>query len=622
MRNGKSKMRFTQKLYIPNILYLIIFIAVVVIFFSSSELTRVLSEKQQVLGNLTVGVRNLALNIKAFKNKEITFSELDQQIQNLDSTVKGTDFAEGLAAIRQSVSEYDQLSLEKEKIEKEIESLIQLSIKQSNGYIEQVSNKLADENQRSQVTTLERLVIIGANINTTSNYELQLRFLRLKESLAYKDEILEYIDAVLKNTEKDMKQLEGTPFAQMPVAANEANRKVNDLTLAYINHTEKQDAILNSVFERIKSGTDKVDEVVRTGNEAFFNRINGYFSTIVIVLLAATIIGIVVSIYLARSIARSLNVTISDLTETSDKVAEASGQVSQASQSLAEGTSEQAAALEETSSSLEEMASMTRQNAESANQVNALMGETRTIVIKAGEAMEQMKSSMDEMSGYGQEIGKIIKTIDEIAFQTNLLALNAAVEAARAGEAGAGFAVVADEVRSLAQRAAEAARNTAELIETTVTKIGDGNELVKKTGDAFDEVVINAAKVADLIGEIAAASSEQAQGIEQVSQAVEQMDSVVQNNAASAEESAGATDELNNQADSLKEAINELLHMVGGQGIQVRSSLKNKNRQTAANVPHGETKIAPRALPPAKSKKRFTRNSDEVISMDDEFTDF
>ena len=440
--------------------------------------------------------------------------------------------------------------------------------------------------------------------------------------MVYKDEILKYIDTVLKNTEHDIKQLEGTPFQQMALAANQANRKVHDLTMTYIDHTEKQNVLLNGVFERIKSGTEKVDQVVRSGNEEFFNRINGYFRSIVIVLLAATILGIVISVYLARSIARSLNVTISDLTDTSDKVAEASGQVSQASQSLAEGTSEQAAALEETSSSLEEMSSMTRQNAENANQVNTLMGETRAIVIKAGEAMGQMKSAMDEMSGYGQEISKIIKTIDEIAFQTNLLALNAAVEAARAGEAGAGFAVVADEVRTLAQRAAEAARNTSELIETTVTKIGDGNDLVKKTGGAFDEVVTNSAKVAELIGEIAAASTEQAQGIQQVSQAVEQMDNVVQNNAASAEESAGATEELNNQADSLKEAINELLYMIGGQGTQViRSSQGSKKRRPAARPPRVATRTAPKALPPAKPRKQ-SPDKNEVIPMDDDFADF
>ncbi|MDO9111504.1 MAG: methyl-accepting chemotaxis protein, partial [Desulfatirhabdiaceae bacterium] len=149
-------------------------------------------------------------------------------------------------------------------------------------------------------------------------------------------------------------------------------------------------------------------------------------------------------------------------------------------------------------------------------------------------------------------------------FQTNLLALNAAVEAARAGEAGAGFAVVADEVRNLAMRAADAAKNTASLIEGTVKKVSDGSMLVRTTSDAFSEVAQNAAKVGELVGEIAAASNEQAQGIEQVNIAVTEMDKVTQQNAANAEESASASEELNAQAEELKSFVNELFAFVSG----------------------------------------------------------
>ena len=251
---------------------------------------------------------------------------------------------------------------------------------------------------------------------------------------------------------------------------------------------------------------------------------------------------------------------------------------------------------------------MTRQNADNASQANTLMEGTQAVVFRAGDAMKQMRQAMVEISDYGQQTGKIIKTIDEIAFQTNLLALNAAVEAARAGQAGAGFAVVADEVRNLAQRAAEAAKNTSALIEGSISRIDQGSKLAKTVNEAFEEVTSGAAKVAELIGEIAAASKEQAQGIDQVNQAIAQMDKVTQQNAANAEESASASEELTAQAESMQDLVSDLQKMVGG------SQTEHIQEQLEQNVPHH---TALEYDPAPTNSNRRVRHDSNLIPMDE-----
>jgi methyl-accepting chemotaxis protein len=267
--------------------------------------------------------------------------------------------------------------------------------------------------------------------------------------------------------------------------------------------------------------------------------------------------------WIIRSIYKPLTDLSQSLNYSASQVGMASQRLSTTNQNLADGTAQQAASIEETSSSLEEMSSMTNQNADNCTQADQLMQSTIQVVKSANEHMAQLIDSMRDISDASKETLGIIKTIDDIAFQTNLLALNAAVEAARAGDSGAGFAVVADEVRNLAMRAAEAASSTSERIEGTVKKVEGGGTLVNKTHEAFLQVAESAAKIAELVGEVSAASKEQAQGIEQINTTVVEVDKVVQRNAAVAEQSASASEELSSQADQMHKFVVDLTALIG-----------------------------------------------------------
>ncbi len=278
--------------------------------------------------------------------------------------------------------------------------------------------------------------------------------------------------------------------------------------------------------------------------------------------LVSFVLALAIGIYIGFSTTNIIRRISEGLFEGSEQVVSASSQVSLASQSFAETSSQQAAAIEETSSAMEEMASITRQNTENAELANGMMRQTREAVEEASSSMENLREAMVSISRASEETSKIIKTIDEIAFQTNLLALNAAVEAARAGEAGAGFAVVADEVRALAMRAAEAAKNTAFLIEETINKVKNGMGVTERAIETFKNVETSTLKVSELLEEIAVASKEQREGIEQVNRAISEMDKAIQSNAANAEETASAAEELNAQAEQLKNYVRELLKLV------------------------------------------------------------
>lgn len=322
--------------------------------------------------------------------------------------------------------------------------------------------------------------------------------------------------------------------------------------------------------------------------------------------VVATAVGL--GSWLTRNIVRTMSRSATALHVASAEVAAAAAQVASSSQTLAAGTSQQAASLEESSASLEETSSMTAQNAKGAQEANALAKKARQLADTGGRDMQAMSHAMGEIEQAGNEISKIIRTIDEIAFQTNILALNAAVEAARAGEYGMGFAVVAEEVRSLAQRAAQAAQETAAKIETANHKTGEGVRLTQKVAASLGDIVSVVHQVDVLAAEVASASREQEAGLRQISTAVSDMDKAIQSNAAAAEESSSAAEELNAQARAMLVTVKELNALVGirRESAESRSAVSYK-RQLGVRPPTGVPRIEKRAKRPAPAAVRAAK---------------
>ncbi|MGE5257198.1 MAG: methyl-accepting chemotaxis protein [Hyphomicrobiales bacterium] len=414
------------------------------------------------------------------------------------------------------------------------------------------------------------------------------------------------------------------PTAEDKSRIDRAARATEDY-LAAVNAWAKNDAELrNAILPKMKNDGDAVIAAAQAiqndawkGSDGVNAATRSIITTSNWVIVAALGIGILVGAVLARaitlSITRPINRIIEGLSCASEQVSSAAAEVSSASQQLAGGTSQQAASIEETSSSLEEMSAMTRQNADNAGQANQLMAGAGKMLSEADESMGRLTGSMQAITQASEETQKIIKTIDEIAFQTNLLALNAAVEAARAGEAGAGFAVVADEVRNLAMRAADAAKNTADLIEGTVKRVKEGSGVVAKANEAFQRVNRSTAKATELVGEIAAASSEQAQGITQINTAVSEMDKLTQQNAANAEESASAAEEMATQAGQLSEMVGDLVALVDG-----RPKQEDVSAEAAQQAPDKANPAAACSVSIfSKESQRAQPAAEQIIPLDE-----
>ena len=337
-------------------------------------------------------------------------------------------------------------------------------------------------------------------------------------------------------------------------------------------------------------------------------------------------------IYVVRQINNLLRQSVNNLSDTAVQIASAAGQVSSSSQSLAQGSSEQAATIEETSAASSEINSMAQRNTDNSRTTAEIVAHSQERFMETNKSLDQMVEAMDGITGSSQKISKIIKVIDEIAFQTNILALNAAVEAARAGEAGMGFAVVADEVRRLAQRSAQAARDTADLIEDSILRSNGGKEKVDQVAAAIRSITADSGKMKLLVDEISLGSGEQARGIDQITRSISQIEQVTQSAAASTEETAAAAEELSAQAESLQDVVNRLSIMVDG------ASRTRVTQRLATYKPTRTPTVKPSAMQPVariQSTITFPRKqiapvaTEKLVAtggkdfpMDDDFKEF